>query len=366
MVGPQERDADVRVAVLRSATGWALEFMGDPRTQSVDAGPLSLVSLEIVHRAVIAIENSEKPPELPFHGRSVALEVTAEASDSVGRRLYEEAALALSDSGLFLVPRSVPRDRTVCISLHPGVVILSTGEKSEPCGEASIAIAVGKRSEDEIVNHVGQRVAKLVRVAEDGLGDAVSLNSNAIPAAVRPAEDVATSARSGTAALAARKDSPWRVHLGAGGGALVREGGTDPLILANCDLSMPSRFGLRLQGSATWSDGQGSLSVFESRLQVGPTWTASRNLPAKLTIGVLGGVLVHRFHFDATDNGSRVDWNVSVPIQVSRRLGSLIDVELTLLPGVSGTPRDHEIFGKPAWQRSVYYIGLLAGMGVGL
>jgi hypothetical protein len=116
IVSPRPSDAQIRIALRHASSGWSIEITGSGRREyHVDNGPLAVVSLEILHRAVIAIEASEDTVrELPaIIGRSVALEVSADQSDPVARRVHEEVALALSDSGLFLVPRSLRHDRTV-------------------------------------------------------------------------------------------------------------------------------------------------------------------------------------------------------------------------------------------------------------
>jgi len=366
IVSPRPSDAQIRIALRHASSGWSIEMTGSGRREyHVDNGPLAVVSLEILHRAVIAIEASEDTvPELPaLMGRSVAFEVSADQSDPVARRMHEEVALELSDSGLFLVPRSLHHDRTVCVTLGPAAIAISTSRASERCGEPVLEITRHDRSDEEVIRRVGQQIANLAR-HRDGESNELPA-SGAGTASPDPAPPIAPLAHRASA----RRWQPmssWRLRTGLSGGGLFREGGADPIVLASGELLATSRWAARLHGGVVWSNGGGSLSIVEWQLQMGPAFIAPFGSSSAFALGVMGGVLVHRYSFDAADEGSRVNWNVSVPMAVSHRFGPVMELALTLLPGLAGPPRDHEISGKPAWHRSVYYLGLMAGFGASL
>jgi hypothetical protein len=351
IVSPRPSDAQIRIALRHASAGWSIEMTGSGRREyHVDNGPLAVISLEILHRAVIAIEASEDTVrELPaITGRSVALEVSADQSDPLARRVHEEVALQLSDSGLFLVPRSLRHDRTVCVTLGPAAIAISTSRASERCGQPILEITRHDRSDEEVIRRVGQQIANLARHRD---GESSELGASG----------------AGTASPDRwQPTASWRWRTGLSGGGLFREGGADPIVLASGELLASSRWAARLHGGVVWSNGGGSLSIVEWQLQMGPTFIAPFGSSSALALGVMGGVLVHRYFFDAADQGSRVNWNVSMPMAVSHRFGPVVELALTLLPGLAGPPRDHEISGKPAWHRSVYYVGLMAGLGASL
>ena len=370
VIAPLAADAHIRMTVRPSENGWVVETAGEEkRAYRIAPGPLPVVALEILHRAVIAIENSRGPRPHPpsTHGRAVALAISADANDVLSHRLQEEVALHLSDAGMFLVPLSRPHDRIVCVSIQPTIVTIASGQTADKCSLPAVEISRDDQSNDGVVDQVGRNAAKLVRAADSDRTD--SGEGPAAPSAA-PIDDLTRSSPSASPRSAisasAKPERPWTLRFGANGGALVRAGGTDPLLSIKTEVFVPSGLGARLQGGFAWSNGTPPLSIAEWQVQSGPAFKAPIGRSASFVVGLLGGILVHRYHFHTTDNGSRVDWNFSLPLELSYRLGALPGLGLTIMPGVAGPPRDHEIDGNPAWQRGIYYLAVMAGTGVSL
>jgi hypothetical protein len=159
-----------------------------------------------------------------------------------------------------------------------------------------------------------------------------------------------------------RSQSTWEVGAAASGGILARSGGVDPIVQARFDLSTPPRIGGRLQAGIDWS-GTGPLSIVEWHAQIGPTWSPRLHPSLTFTTGLLAGILVHQFRYSAQDSGSRIDWNLAAPAELSFRIG-WATLGGALFAGISERPRDHEVSGNIVWHRGSYYIGVSAGLGV--
>ena len=370
VIAPLPADAHIRMTVRPSENGWVVETAGEEkRAYRIDPGPLPVVALEILHRAVIAIETSRvsQPHPPSTQGRAVALAITADENDALSHRVQEEVALQLSDAGMFLVPLSRPHDRIVCVSIQPTIVTLASGQAADQCSVPAVEISRDDQSNDAVVGRVGRNAAKLVHAADSGLTD--SGEGPAAPGVALiddPKRSPPSASRTPDTSPGAKPERPLTLRFGANGGALFRAGGTDPLLSIKTEAFAHSRFGARLQGAFAWSNGTPPLSIAEWQVQIGPAFTAPIGRSASFVVGLLGGIRVHRYHFDATDNASRVDWNFSLPLELSYRLGALPRLALTIMPGVAGPPRDHEIDGNPAWQRGIYYLAVMAGTGVSL
>jgi hypothetical protein len=156
--------------------------------------------------------------------------------------------------------------------------------------------------------------------------------------------------------------STWEVGAAASGGILARSGGVDPIVQARFDLRAPPRIGGRLQAGIDWS-GTGPLSIVEWHAQIGPTWSPRLHPSLTFTTGLLAGILVHQFRYSAQDNGSRTDWNLAAPAELTYRIG-WATLGGALFAGISERPRDHEISGSIVWHRGSYYVGVSAGLGV--
>jgi hypothetical protein len=258
VVAPGDRDVPMWLTVSQEPWGWSVDA-GGPRvhTYHVDAGPLAVLSLEILQRATMALN-----------------------------AVREDLAA---------------RDSTQTVS--------------KPALRASMV------------------------AAQDFASDRVAETSNSA------------------------SESRWRVAVTTSAGILARSGGVDPTVQARVDLGSPSRFGGRLQASTDWSTGPPPLSIMEWQVLLGPTWSLRFDRSLTFTTGVLSGILLHQFYFDANDSGSRVDWNLGIPAELSYRFG-WATIGMGILAGVTQRSRDHQILGESVWQRGPDYLGVTAGLGV--
>jgi hypothetical protein len=167
----------------------------------------------------------------------------------------------------------------------------------------------------------------------------------------------------GVATRNATSASTWFVSAATGAGIFARSGGVDPIVHARVDVGSPWRFGGRLQASIDWSSAAPSLSIFEWQVLLGPTWSLPLNPSLTFTTGVLAGILVHQFSYDASDQGARVDWDLGVPAEMSYRLGAAT-LGAGILAGVTQRSRNHDVTGLSIWHRGSSYLGVSAGLGM--
>jgi len=375
-VAPGPQDAQIRLAVLKSGEGFVVEATAaSHREYRIDPGPSAVVSLEILHRATMVVDEVRgsvtreggarvsltNPSDVggvdrPLTKRSVSIEVTGPPEDVTASRLREELAVTLSSSGLMLVPRSVPHDRTVCVTVDADQVTLATGAGSTSCGAPALKLARTALSRDELAAHIRGHVSRLLPT--EATSDAVS---HAEPVGERPSGD---KTKSPLQTQAVRADRGWLLGFGVGAGILSRTGANDPLLQGDVDLRWPSGWGARLLGSFSYSTGAPTLAISETSIQIGPTFSLPLTTALAVHFGLLGGVRIHHYSYRSTDNGSRVGYDFALPAQMTLDLGASWVLGLTVFPGLTGPTRDHEIAGTIVWSRSPAYLGLTAGIGV--
>jgi hypothetical protein len=361
-VAPAPKDAQIRLAVLKSGDGFVVEATGERRREyRIDPGPSAVVSLEILHRATMVVDEVRAPvprpsadgeTDRPLAKRSVSIEVTGPAEDVTASRLREELALAVSSSGFVLVPRSVPHERTVCVSIDVDEVTLATGAASSPCGAPAFKLA-RTTSRDELAAQVRGQISKL-------------LPSDASPDTDTQPEPIGESTSRTKTKNAERvgNDRGWLLGLGADAGILSRVGGIDPLLQADVGFRRPSGLGARLLGSFTYSTGTATLGISETSIQIGPAFSFPLGAGFALRVGLVGGVRIHHYSYRATETGSRVGYDFALPAELTLDVGAPWVLGLAVLPGLTGPPRDHEVAGEIVWSRGLTYMGFTAGLGV--
>jgi hypothetical protein len=358
LVVPWPEDAEIRLSVLRAPEGFVLRASGKARREfRVEPGAQAVVSLEILHRATMVVEEvrdveaeASSPP-----GTSVAIEVVGPEGDAFKNRLREQLALGLSNAGFVLAPPSAPHDRTVCVAVKDDQVTLRTGAPA--CGKAALNISRDDLSGDDLAEKVRDRVAKMLapktEVAVDDMDDRGP--SLPPPTARSPERDAGSS-----------RGEPSRGRLRFAGGTLSRSGGMDPLIQSSLDIVSASGWGARLAGGFTFSTGGAMLVVYETSIQMGPVRVWSLAPAVDLRVGLLAGPRIHHFYYTSDDTGSRVGYDFSIPAEMTLRLSSTWSLGLGVDNGLTGPPRDHDVSGKPVWIRGPYYFGMTLGLGAAL
>jgi hypothetical protein len=120
----------------------------------------------------------------------------------------------------------------------------------------------------------------------------------------------------------------------------------------------PSPWALRAQAELTWSSGLSPLGIWEGTLQVGGLYRLGLSRRVGLLVGLLGGMRCHYYHFDNDDQGVRFTWAASVPGELWLRSEGGYGVGAGLVAGLSGPAPTHELYGRPAWERSSSWWGL--------
>ncbi len=343
-VVPEPDQAGIAISIAADAEGYVVVADGaEHRSYAVSAGPASVVSMEILHRAILALDQSGKPEPVRADAgaAAAAVEVLGQPDQALERQLREKAALALSKAGLTLVHPSQPHDRVLCIDADGERILLGNGPTRAACSDAVEVARLGDPNAE---------IASAVRagfVAKSGPSPAEhDRGPSKPPPAAKPQR------REGSA-------RPIPIEVGAAGGVLLRGGGSDPLLQVRADAGE----GLCLRGQAelSFSSVPEGLDVLEPSLQGGVAWCERGDHRAQVSIGLVGGVRLHHYEFD-DEAGNRVGWQAAVPVDVSFVVAPAI-VRFGAEVGVAGPTIEHEVLGVPVWRRSGTFVALVLGVG---
>jgi len=367
VVVPGPEDAQVRLAVMRAGSGLVLEASGVRRREyRVEPGPPAVVALEVLHRATMVVEDAriadenDATPAGVLARRSIAIVVTGAPGDGTPNQLRDELALDLSSSGFVLAPTSVLHDRTVCLAVGTGDVAITTGQGGAGCTGEPVVLSRAAVSRDRLATEVSHRVARLLRAPA---GDEPPSSQRA-EAELPVAADLGPSPK--RESKAERRGAPTfpEVRIGVGGGTSARAGGIDPTVQSNADVLWALGWGARLAGGFTFSRGGRSLSILEPSVQIGPVFRTPLSRQIDLSVGFLGGIRVHRFHYDESDNGSRVLYDFALPVEATLRLSPTWALGFAVKPGFTEPSPEHDISGRIVWARGSYYLDAVLGLGV--
>ncbi|HVJ13899.1 MAG TPA: hypothetical protein VM686_00600, partial [Polyangiaceae bacterium] len=126
-VVPDPEQAQIELSIRAQAEGYVVTADGaEHRSFVLGAGPTGVVSMEILHRAIEAVDQEGREQAQPPDGAAVAtaLEVRGEADELLDKLLREQATLALSKAGRTLVPSSLPHDHVLCVVVDEGRILV--------------------------------------------------------------------------------------------------------------------------------------------------------------------------------------------------------------------------------------------------
>jgi hypothetical protein len=146
------------------------------------------------------------------------------------------------------------------------------------------------------------------------------------------------------------------VELAAGGGGLLRPGGTDAQLFVDSRVGPARGPGFRIATLYTTASG-GGVSAFEMELQAGAGYRVHLGRWLDLEAALLLGGLLHSYSVDdalagSSPSGTRLDVLGSLPLLLTawgprRSFG----FELRIAPGASGRTREHTLEGQTLWRR---------------
>jgi hypothetical protein len=187
---------------------------------------------------------------------------------------------------------------------------------------------------------IAQKIVELARASRASLPP---------PAAAPPAPALGQAAP-------APPHEPSAIELAAGGGGLLRPGGTDVQLFTDERIGPARGLGFRMATLFTSASG-GGVSVLEVELQAG----AGYRLPVTHWLDVEGALLlggfVHSYTVEgaaavASATGTRLDPLGSLPLLLTawsphRSFG----LELRIAPGLTMRTREHTLEGQTLWRR---------------
>jgi hypothetical protein len=307
--------------------------------------------------------------------------VNAVADEPLGSRAQQEMVQALIAADMAVAPVTRSQAAVVCLEVAAESFSLGAGSDAASCQASAPARSRAGRSEQEILKIVARRAASLAldalalrnaardfnaASASSAERDSSAKSLPAAPSKARPRPKLASTPVEDPELTEGdderRPAAASQLTVALSGGVLARSGGTDPLLRAHVDVGLRSGWGVRFEPSLSWS-GLPSLGIFETSLQAGATWTRPLGKASSFTLGLLGGTVLHTFDYSQSDRGTRFNWVVSLPAELSRRVSALT-FTLGLAPGLSGPAPDHEVFGRRVWHRGALALAASAGVGM--
>lgn len=385
VIAPQPEAGVLRLEVRPFEGGWMVLARGERTTSyALPKGALALRSLELLQRAVLALEATGAPATRGDDSEtiSVSVAVITESDASLGSRAQALMVQALATAGVAVAPVTRSSDAVVCLRFATDTFSLGSGSDAAKCQAGAAAQPREGRSDREILQLVERRTASLaidalaLRAAARAMPDPDSNpsassnpNPNPNPSAKpnpNPKPDLASRLARNTE-LAFSDDerheaTSTQLELAVSGGVLARSGGTDPLLRAHFDVWRSSGWGVRVEPAVSWSSVP-ALGIVETSLKAGVVWTRPLGRASTFTLGLLGGVVLHHFDYSERDQGTRINWACALPAELSRRVGSF-SLTLGLSPGLMGPARDHEVFERRVWHRGPLALAATAGVGL--
>ncbi|MBK7860872.1 MAG: hypothetical protein IPJ65_20165 [Archangiaceae bacterium] len=153
--------------------------------------------------------------------------------------------------------------------------------------------------------------------------------------------------------------------VGAGGAALLREGGVDPLALLWIE-----RHGWRVRPKVVLgftASQPARLQVFEVQGQLGIAWPWSLRPGLELSVSALVGAVLHSYSTRPPlqpESGTRVDLLVSLPLELTFRPTPRFFMSVRLCPALSSRGREHLEGSNLLWRRGAARAEVGANIGV--
>lgn len=371
---PTSAGAEVDLRVARDDEGWIVDAEGaDRQSYRVTEGPGSVQRLEVLHRAVAAVEEVVARPFEPSQTPRVAIELGAGGDLEARDRIAAEVTLAVLAAGGRVVAAGAPYDRVVCATPRDDTgFALASGEGS--C-EAAEVVA--------IADTPGWVAHALAPAPGDVLPPDPSAAEEAAPPA--PLEETASSReevptrerqteRPGPSPPPAEPDRTAKerrpvLRIGARGGLVARTGPVDPAVGVDLRLG-------RAVGPTAWIDAQvwpsraGPLRIVDAVPAAGLRWRFDVHDRVSLDVGALLGLAVHTWSVTGSSEvpagrraGRRFDVSGELAGALGLRIVRSLQLELELRGGLTGRARTHLLGVDDAWSRSAWRIVAYGGLG---
>lgn len=329
-------------------------------------GEGAVLRLAVTHAALELLEEVRTDPAGPDPTlvaeaeRTLVVEATAEAEV-----LLPGAITAAITAGM-VVARQAEHGRRLCLSLDDrGEPRLGMAALDEPC-EARRPVVALERDVGELL-----AITPWSAVAggppedrpEPGGADE---GDEADPPRVGPQAEPAPSA-----GLVEAPDEPgpaeprptaWTVAPGVGAGVQARLRAAEAALLV--DLVLRHRKGPVGWLRATYAPSRGGgLRANDAFVAAGAGWRLTASPRVALQGGLLAGVAVHGYAFEA-DRGARVDLDLELPLEVAIAVGRSVELGVLPLVGWTSRSRSHVAGGQTLWSRDRWRLGAAVGLRV--
>lgn len=277
---------------------------------------------------------------------SVALDLTALDADAFaaldGVALEKSATVRLVQDGFAVVTRTANPDVTARVEVRrePRTLILST---RGPGGEATSEVPWGTEPLVELHLELVQKLAELTRTVAKpasplprGKGQGEGAVPEQPPVGKSPPAP-------------APRDREWRISAFAG--ALLREGGIDPLATVSARWGVSFRLALEI--GVSLSGNSERLSVREPQVSAGGAFAVRLPASLELEIAALVGGLLHHSTFTYSDHlstSTRINLLLSLPVTLSFAFTEWFSMGVRLAVGW-GQPRQHFDGETLLWSR---------------
>lgn len=356
------------VVRLRPASdGLVVEAEGEGRERrsfAVEGGPDAVMRLEVLHRALMGVEQTCDATEaLAAPEPGLALRFVGGTSDAA---LLEAVAVVADDARVTLTTRPQPGDTVLCVERRGSLAEVSLGSPHDECGPPLSVIDLGDGSVAAHRQAAQVLVDSIVPPANAGSGyDDGRLDTRSLggpPAGdPMPAPDVVVE----DDGLVPMHGPPRaEMRLGMNLGVAARGSNVDPLIQAGWRMGKIRGLGGRLSLSFVPSRG-GSIRVTDSRLVIGPDWQLGAGKRGHIELALLVGTDLHTFANRERTAGD-VAFAAELPVSYAFTLRKQSRIHLAITPGLTTTSwehrrgllRDNEV----EWSRPFWRIGVAVGI----
>ncbi|MEM9455589.1 MAG: hypothetical protein AAGF11_15515 [Myxococcota bacterium] len=333
------------------------------RSFAVEGGPDAVTRLEVLHRALMGVEQTCNATEaLAAPEPGLALRFVGGTSDAA---LLEAVAVVADDAGVTLTTQPRSGDTVLCVERRGSLAEVSVGSPHDECGPPLSVIDLGNGSVAAHRQAARVLVDSIVPPANAGAGyDDGRLDTRSLggpPAGdPMPAPDVVVD--DGLVPMHGPPRAEMR--LGMSLGVAARGSAVDPLIQAGWRMGKIRGLGGRISLSVVPSRGA-TLRVTDSRLVVGPDWQLSAGKRGHIELALLVGTELHTFA-----NGKRTAGDVAfaaeLPVSYAFTLRKQSRIHVAVTPGLAsnawehhrGLLRENEVqWSRPHWR---------IGVGVGI
>ena len=370
-VAANDRGAHSVVHVRRAEGGLVVDAVGrGQRSFAVEAGPEAVLRLEVLHRALMGVEqtcDAGQAVAAPEPGLAVRFVEGPQGND-----FLEAMAVVTQHSGVKLTRDPSPSDTLACVTQRGTLAEVGLGLAADECAPPSLVLDFRDGSPEAIRDAARSVVGAMQAPTE--ASDRFDLDSVGGPPPVAydtpdfPPRPIAEDEGDESSELAPMHGPPRaEARLMSRAGVAIRGPLVDPLFQAGWRMGKVRGPGGRL--SVTMSPSTGSaMTVFDTRLAIGPDWEFQLGERMYFDVAALVGTDLHAFN-TGDRMGSDVAFAAELPVTFAVAVRERTRLLFTVDPGVSSVAWEHQLGvvrdNRIAWSRPAWRVGLMFGISHG-